>query len=83
MALNIKDPETDDLVRRLARRTGETITVATRIAVQERLERLSHVPSRTARDDLLDVVRRGRARTRLDERSDDDILGYGPDGLPT
>ena len=32
MALNIKDPETDELARALARETGETITQALRIA---------------------------------------------------
>jgi len=38
--LNIKDPETDALVRRLAALTGESITGAIRTAVRERLERV-------------------------------------------
>jgi hypothetical protein len=40
MPLSIKDPETDRLARDLARRTGESITVATRKALQERLRRV-------------------------------------------
>jgi hypothetical protein len=35
MALNIKDPETDQLVRRLARLTGENITHAVKTAVRD------------------------------------------------
>ena len=35
MALNIKDPETDRLARLLARETGESITVAARIALED------------------------------------------------
>jgi ribonuclease VapC len=37
MALSIKDPETERLARALAQRTGETLTVATRRALEERL----------------------------------------------
>ena len=39
MALNIKDSETDGLARQLAELTDETITVAVRTALRERLER--------------------------------------------
>jgi antitoxin VapB len=39
MALNIKDAETHQLVRKLATLTGESMTVAVKIAVKERLER--------------------------------------------
>ena len=37
MPLSIKDPETERLARELAQRTGESITVAIRKALQERL----------------------------------------------
>src|ERR671922_23037 len=39
MALNIKDPETDRLARRLSMLTGESITMAVKTAVRERIER--------------------------------------------
>jgi antitoxin VapB len=40
MALSIKDPETERLARTLAERTGESITLATRRALEERLRRV-------------------------------------------
>jgi antitoxin VapB len=39
MAMNIKNPETERLARELARRTGESLTLAITVAVKERLER--------------------------------------------
>lgn len=79
MALNIKDPDTDRLARELAELTGESITVALRHAIEDRLrvERRRTAP----RADLTDLIRRGRARTTT-ELAEDVILGYGSDGLP-
>ncbi|MDE3148767.1 MAG: type II toxin-antitoxin system VapB family antitoxin [Acidobacteriota bacterium] len=39
MVLSIKDEETNRLARTLAQRNGETVTMAVKIAVKERLER--------------------------------------------
>jgi len=39
MALSIKDRETERLARALSELTGETITIATRRALEERLRR--------------------------------------------
>ena len=39
MALNIKDKEADRLAHELAKRNGETVTMAVKIALRERLER--------------------------------------------
>lgn len=84
MALNIKDPETDRLARELAMATGESITVATRQAIEERLARVRakalvdpHV------DDIHDLIARGRARQMLDDRDAESILGYDAAGIPT
>jgi antitoxin VapB len=83
MALNIKDSETDRLARELARETGESITVATRIAIEERLARARARRQRAHRSaDLLAIIRRGRARPMLDDRSADEIVGYDEHGLP-
>lgn len=79
VALNIKDPETDRLARELASLTGESITDATRRALEERL---LAVRRRTPQRDLRGIIRRGRARPVLDARHADQILGYGGDGLP-
>lgn len=83
MALNIKDPATDRLARELAAAAGESITVATRRALEERLDRVRmRATGETARLALDDLIARGRARAILDDRSDDDIVGYGDTGLP-
>lgn len=83
MALNIKDAETDRLARELAAATGESITVAARVAIEERLARVRHQRrSPSGRGRLLQIIERGRARAEIDERSEAEILGYGPDGLP-
>lgn len=84
MALNIKDAETDRLARELAAETGESITVAARRAIEERLARVrARARSAVASDDLHAIIARGRARALLDDRSAEAILGYDDDGLPT
>jgi len=83
MALNIKDPQTDRLARELAQETGESITVATRQAIEERLARVrarALVEPRSA--EIHDLIARGRARPLLDDRDAEAILGYDVDGLP-
>ena len=83
MALNIKDAETDRLARELAEETGESITVAARTAIRERLARVraSARPADTHAD-LRAIVERGRRRPTQDGRSAEEILGYDADGLP-
>lgn len=83
MALNIKDERTDRLARELARVTGETITVAARTAIEERLARvLAEAAHRTEDRPLTDIIRRGRARDDLTTRSAEEIIGYDERGLP-
>ena len=83
VALNIKDPETDRLARQLAELTGESITTATRTAIEQRLARERRRSATTpTQERLLAIVRRGRARPRLDDRSAEEILGYDEHGLP-
>ena len=41
MALNIKDELTDRLAREVSRQTGESLTEAIRVSLEERLRRLS------------------------------------------
>jgi antitoxin VapB len=83
VALNIKDGETDRLARELAEATGETITVAARTALAERLARVRMRRSTAAQTAELDaIIRRGRARENLDQRTAEEILGYDEHGLP-
>jgi antitoxin VapB len=83
MALNIKDAETDRLARELADLTGQPITVAVREAIAAQLEMLRRRRSASVGLELDDIIARGRARRTIDDRSEDEILGYGPDGLPS
>jgi antitoxin VapB len=84
MALNIKDESTDQLVRELAAETGETITTAVTVAVRERLERLRGAAPRERRQsELTRIAERSAQRRVRDRRSAEEILGYGPDGLPS
>jgi antitoxin VapB len=83
IALNIKDPETDRLVRALAAETGESITTAVAIAVRERLERVQgsrHGPDLI--DDIRLIAERCAALPVLDSRPAEEIPGYDEHGLP-
>ncbi|MGH3544350.1 MAG: type II toxin-antitoxin system VapB family antitoxin [Mycobacteriales bacterium] len=81
--LNIKDPETDRLARRLADTTGETITAAVATAVRERLERLTHRRRHKPLAAQLDeIALRCAALPVLDTRSQAQILGYDEQGIP-
>ena len=82
MVLSIKSAQADDLARELASVTGESITEAVTAALRERLDRerrdRSHVVGR-----LKAVSNAGRVLPRLDDRTDDEILGYDEHGLPS
>jgi antitoxin VapB len=83
MALSLKDPEADRLAREVADRTGETLTAAVVVALRERLARLRGRPRRRAlQDELREIARRCAELPTLDERSNDEILGYDRRGLP-
>lgn len=83
MALNIKDPATDRLARELSEETGESITEATRKAIDERLTRVrARSVGRPQRDALQAIIERGRARDTCDERAPEEIIDYDEHGLP-
>lgn len=83
MALSIKDDEADRLARRLAAATGESLTVAVREALRDRLRRIE---GRSAAPRLRETLREIRERCSrlpvLDPRSPEEILGYDDHGLP-
>ena len=83
MALSIKDPETERLARNLARITGETITAATKRAIEERLRRVGgHSRKAALLQDMAEIRRRWSAMPVLDDRTPEEILGYDAHGLP-
>ncbi len=83
MSLNIKDQKTHELARRLAAATGETLTEAVRIALQERLRRIETGRSGQNLVDRLDEIALHCASLPVRRiRSEDEILGYNEQGLP-
>jgi antitoxin VapB len=83
MALSIKDPETERLARNLASLTGETITMATRRAIEERLRRVGgHSRRAILLEELAEIRRRWSTMPVQDDRTPEEILGYDEHGLP-
>ncbi len=83
MPLSIKDPETDRLARELSKATGESITNAVAIALQERLERVRGRASGPGlAQELTAIAVRCAQLPVIDDRSEDEILGYDEHGLP-
>jgi len=89
VALNIKNPDVEQLVTELARLTGESKTETVRRSLLERKERLSFrvaAADRTARairflqSDVWPTIPEGERGRRLSSDEEDAILGYGPDG---
>ena len=83
MALNIRNPEVEQLADDVTRLTGETKTEAVKRALSDRLDRLRR--ERTERrlaDELDEIALRCSRLPVLDARSADEILGYDDDGLP-
>ncbi|MDH3664462.1 MAG: type II toxin-antitoxin system VapB family antitoxin [Alphaproteobacteria bacterium] len=83
MALNIKHPDADRLARELARRRKQSITEAVVEALEAALakERQAVRAAGLAKE-LLGIGDRYAALPTLDQRSDDEILGYDQHGLP-
>jgi antitoxin VapB len=80
MALNIKNSETEALIRQLADETGEDLTTAVTIAVRERIERQAGKRKREA-SRLLRLADKIAASAERDGRSADDLIGYDDRGL--
>jgi len=83
MTLNIKDPEAHELARKLAARTGETLTRAVTEALRERLARVSRAgnQAQSTAEDLLAIGRRCAASLNA-EPVDHGMLLYDDRGLP-
>lgn len=85
MAISIKSPEADRLARELSAITGESITVAVTISMRERLAR-----EERKRENIDAILKEVRAITdhcaslpNMDTRTDDEILGYDENGIPS
>jgi antitoxin VapB len=83
MPLSIKNETTERLARQVADEAGESITEAIQKSLEERLGRLKRRrKSRLLASQIEDLLRRVDALPILDNRSEDEILGYDKDGIP-
>ncbi len=84
MPISIKNDVTEQLARKLAALTGETLTDAIRGAVAEKYERLRQARSgRSLADDLNEIALRSAKRPDVSRLTDDEILGYDERGIPS
>ncbi len=85
MAISIKAPEADRLARQLAATTGETITVAVIMAMRERLAREER--KQENKDaliaDAMAIANHCASLPVLDARTEDEIMGWDENGLPS
>jgi antitoxin VapB len=82
MAILIRDPETDRIVRALAARTGETLTEAVKKAAAERIARVRPANDRVDREKLERTLKKFWAARTGDARTLDQLVSYDEDGLP-
>jgi antitoxin VapB len=84
MALNIKNVETEQLARELARRRGTGITEAVTHALRNEVERERKRRRRKGSEEFVrkvqEIVEEVRKLPILDHRSDDEIVGYNDQG---
>jgi hypothetical protein len=82
MSLEINSVRAGNLATELAAATGEDIDTAVVRALEERLVRVAR-QSPQAEDGEIEALFERLARMPvLDARQPDEILGYGPNGLP-
>jgi antitoxin VapB len=74
MALNIKDEETHQLVSQLAKLTGESMTLAVKTSVRERLERQRRASKREGRMEWLERVTAETAAIMNDGRTSKELI---------
>ena len=83
MAISIRNEKAEKLARELAAESGENITRAITRALEERLQRLRGRSTGTdLAEEILKISKRCSQLPDQDRRSPDEILGYGPTGVP-
>lgn len=83
MALNIRNPEVEQLAAELSRLTRESKTEAVTKALRDRLARVRRERSqRRLVDELEEIAEHCASLPVFDERTAEEILGYDDHGLP-
>lgn len=85
MGLHINNAAVERTIRELAGLTGETMTEAIGIAASERIARIK--PTTAAKpvpsyEEIREMIRSYNLQPINEDLTDDEILGYGPDGIP-
>lgn len=87
MGMNIKDPHAHSMARELAALTGQSLTDAVKMALQQTLTQIktnrAQSEPRPLVERLNEIALRCAALPDVDSRSPDEILGYDDDGLPS
>ena len=95
VSLDVNDPKLGRLAREVVHATGEPEAEAVKTALRERLEWVRPAPAtepprpldeaeiKARRERILESARRFRTLPMLDARSEEEILGYDEDGLPS
>lgn len=81
MRVEIDDPEFDQVVKELAAATGEPENISLKIAVKERLDRVTHRRGREFLERIREIQDRVAAMPELDPRPADEIIGYNEYGV--
>jgi antitoxin VapB len=83
MALSRRNAKAEKLARELAVESGENITPAITRALEERLQRMrGRSSSIDLAEEIMKIGKRCSEIPDQDQRSPDEILGYGPAGVP-
>jgi antitoxin VapB len=82
MAMSIRSSEVETLARKLASRTGISMTETIEKAL-EAMDASGVAEAEIRYGKIVSIASRCAAIPDLDVRSADEILGYGPDGLPS
>ena len=82
MALSIRNAKAEKLARELAAESGENITRAITRALEERLQRLrGRSTAIDLAEEIMKISKRCSEIPDQDQRSPDEILGYGLTGV--
>jgi len=80
--MSIKNPEAEALARKVSAMTGENLTAAIVTALRERLQHLENSNQRDSLAGQLNAIARRSAELPvLDQRTNEEIIGYDDQGV--
>ncbi len=86
MSLNIKNQETERLARLLAQKTGESVTQAVTVAINDRLNKIQSQDEESLSERISKIQKIGKSASKLwvepYQSSEHGDLLYDKDGLP-